>query len=277
MSDMGSKLRENNFDVRRLRPWLGEGGKSYVATDEGIMESELKADLTPAQWDECDLQVRAGAMTGVNVVNTMMIHELYLNMTNGPLNAKLPLEEEEMTDADQIILQPTLFQGIPLPFTHSDLVFNRPESMPTLARLAARSVGKELERTTLGLNKTEGGLQIWGLINKAEVCETEKMLFKLSEANYYGPYWAVVGPEVKRTDFFRDDEFVEWIVSPFLPPKGAVVFQPTLDSFRLILGMPPTLVKWTDNIYKVLCIIVPQVRTNYQGVPGIVKNKECDW
>jgi hypothetical protein len=100
-----------------------------------------------------------------------------------------------------------------------------------------------------------------------------RMKGALCGMGYRGPYGLLAStedaPHLADCDKI---EGLEWSVAPY-KFKSVVLFQLTHDVIRMIVARPPTAVPWPlpdqpDNC-KAFCIMVPQIREDFEGRVGI--------
>jgi uncharacterized linocin/CFP29 family protein len=180
----------------------------------------------------------------------------------------------------------------------------------TMAELAGRRVAEEVEKLTLGESSTYtyGGGSVYGLKNfpsrltkamttptssnhATTVNEVLEMKRQSQDAGYYGPWWVVAAPV---WDEFLDEDYsaskgdntlrerlvrIEGISSvntvDHLTGNDMILVQQSSDVVRAVIGMDVTTVQWESHggmqlNYKVMAIIVPQVRADFNSNAGIV-------
>jgi len=180
----------------------------------------------------------------------------------------------------------------------------------SMAELAARQVAEEIERLTLGVSSSYsyGGGTIYGLTNftsrltktltaptgsnhPTTVAEVLDMIKKAQDAFHFGPYNLYYSPA---WSLHMDDDYstakgdntlkerLEKIGSinmvaqaDHLTGTTICLVQQTSDVIRMVNGMDITTVQWESNggmqlNYKVMAIMVPQLRADSNGNTGIV-------
>ena len=180
----------------------------------------------------------------------------------------------------------------------------------TMAELASRRVSEQIEKLTLGTaaSFTYGGGTIYGLTNFPDrltktltaptssnhpltVTEVLAMISQAKGANYYGPFNIYYGSSwygAMDEDYStaKGDltlrERLEKITSigmckpaDYLGANDLVLVQTTADVARMVNGMDVTTVQWESMggmqlNYKVMAILVPQLRSDYNDNCGIV-------
>jgi len=180
----------------------------------------------------------------------------------------------------------------------------------TMAELAGRRVAEEVEKFTLGVRSTYayGGGTVYGLANytgrltksmttpdgtNGAAVITDILAMKAqSQAKYhYGPWFCFCSTE---WDSFLDSDYstakggntlrdriaaIEGVDRPitldYLPTKTLFLVEKTSDVIRAVTGMGITTVQWESEgglqlNYKVMAIMVPQLRADQYGNTGIV-------
>lgn len=180
----------------------------------------------------------------------------------------------------------------------------------TSAELAGRKVAEAIEQLYIGtLSRYKyGGGTVWGLTNfpsriaktitqpngsnqQTTLREVLDMKNAAKNAHHYGPFMLYAGTE---WDPWLDDDFspqysgktlrqrlgdiqgidgVETL--DFLPGYDLILVQKSTDVVRAVLGMDLTVVQWETKggmqvNFKVMAIMVPQLRADYYGNTGIV-------
>jgi hypothetical protein len=168
---VAERLVANGMDVRTLRPFIGEDGRSYVTNAQG--KAQLignAATLRKDEWAHFDTNVIKAARLRLKAWNDLAT----LSGTYGGFNgmASMVLEHETMSDpgeafvnfdgmvegrADAPVFQ---LEGLPLPITHVDFFFSsrrlaisRKLGTPidtSMGEAAARRVAEKVEQTTIG-------------------------------------------------------------------------------------------------------------------------------
>jgi uncharacterized linocin/CFP29 family protein len=126
------------------------------------------------------------------------------------------------------------------------------------------------------------------------VQETLEMRSQSQGAYHYGPWMLYCSPD---WDAYMDDDYssqkgdltlrdrlkkiegIEGVVTlDTLPDYDLLLVQLTSDVIRMVVGMDVVTVQWPSEggmlmNYKVMCIIVPQLRADHNGNTGIVYGK----
>jgi hypothetical protein len=180
----------------------------------------------------------------------------------------------------------------------------------TTAELAGRRVAEAAENLLLGVTSTYkyGGGNIYGYTNfpsrltktmtaptssnhKVTVSEVLAMKTQSQDANYYGPWFCYCSTS---WDEFLDEDYsdakgdntlrdrigkIEGIDTPttldYLPAKTMILVQKAPEVAREVIGMDITTVQWESHggmqlNFKVMAILVPQLRADFYGNTGIV-------
>lgn len=179
----------------------------------------------------------------------------------------------------------------------------------TSAELAARRVAEYAENLLVGVSTFayEGGT-IQGYTNftnrltktmtaptgsnaATTLAEVLAMRLQSTQANHFGPWMLYASLD---WDQYLDNDYkstynstslrqrlraIEGILDvktlDFLPNKTMVLVQMTPDVARMVVGMEITTVQWEtmggmEVNFKVMCILVPQIRADYNGNTGVV-------
>lgn len=124
------------------------------------------------------------------------------------------------------------------------------------------------------------------------LAETLLMIGKLQADFKYGPYRMYVGTAIGNaltTDYsvlnaqgltikdrlLKLDSLEAIKVADQMPAATVVLIQMTSDVIQMIVGQTPTVIPWTDNAgfmlyWLVMSVIIPRVRSDYDGNSGIV-------
>jgi len=180
----------------------------------------------------------------------------------------------------------------------------------TTAELAGRRVAEEVEKLTLGTASayTFGGGTVYGYTNfpsrltktmtaptsanhATTVAEILAMKTQSQDAKHYGPWFCYCSTS---WDEFMDEDYstakgdntlrdriekIEGIDRPvtldYLPAKTLLLVQKTGDVARAVVGMDITTAQWESQgglelNYKVMAILLPQVRADHNSNTGIV-------
>lgn len=188
---VASTLLANNFDIRALRPYVGNDGRHYVdQVHNGQLQAipliNATATLRKDEWKEIDDVVVKAAKPRLRLVGDLRAMGLTKTIPNG--FGKTVLQTETQSDIttgewsmdgvnrsqnDRPLYEPSL---LPLPIAHKDFGYtarqiatsrnnNTPLDTETAA-LAARRVAEMVEQQAIGTSTfTYGGGTIYGLIN----------------------------------------------------------------------------------------------------------------
>jgi len=180
----------------------------------------------------------------------------------------------------------------------------------TTAELAGRRVAEEAENLLLGVTSSYGygGGNIYGYTNfpsrltktmtaptssnhATTVAEILQMKTQSQDANHYGPWFCYCSTS---WDAFMDEDYstakgdntlrdrigmIEGIDRPrtldYLPTNTLMLVQKTPEVAREVVGMDITTVQWESHggmqlNFKVMAILVPQLRADQNGNTGIV-------
>jgi len=180
----------------------------------------------------------------------------------------------------------------------------------TMAELAARRVAEEAEKLTLGVSTgiNYGGGQVYGFTNfpsrltktittptssnhATTVSEVLAMIKQAMDAGYYGPYdlwyspaWhgfmnedysTAKGDNTLRERLLKIENIEGVLPADYLTGTTLVLVQRTPDVARMVVGMDITTVQWETQggmmlNFKVMAILVPQMRADFSGNCGIV-------
>jgi len=190
--DVASKLLDCNFDVRALRPFVGQDGKSYLTVNNSGKEqcipiSNTTATLRKDEWKLIDETVIGVAKSRLKAVADLRAAGLTYNIPNGM--GTTVLSTERVSDINPAAVSMDGMRenandraefdivNLPLPIIHKDFSFSarqiassRSVGAPldlTMADLAARRVAEEAEKLLLGKSSVAseysfGGGKIWG-------------------------------------------------------------------------------------------------------------------
>lgn len=193
--------------------------------------------------------------------------------------------------------------GLPLPLIHADV-----EEDETSVEMGARRIGCAVERTILGVFKSDEGTvpPISGLSHhkaalrmsfSGTIKESIRLAVEgLMERKYYGPFVVIHSPDCQIQSIYElAEEMHEWcpkmefdkgtpIVAThdtiYLQGKQLLIVQMTPDVIRIVTALKPQVVEWQSTSaevrvkfdplkLKVMCIIVPLIRNDYLGRTGI--------
>jgi len=330
-------LMANNFNPNALRPYLGEGGKSFLTVNQGGKDTPLVTN-TPAalryeDWKTMDTAVIAAARTRLKLVQDLRSGGLDYTIPGGM--GKTVLMSENMTDVGKAVVSMDGLRkapadrpefnlvNLPLPIIHQDFNFSAREIQAsrqggspldlTMAEQAARAVAETAEQLATGTygSFSFGGGNIYGITNfpqrltqeitaptasawtpRTLLTEVLAMRQAATDARHYGPYKIYVAPA---WDQYLDDDFStakgDITLRERLAKLNGITGIETLDSLgsgfdivlvqmtsnviREVVGMELVTLQWpTDgglNInFKVMAILVPQIRTDANGRTGLV-------
>lgn len=334
---VAQRLLACNFDVRALRPFIGENGKTYITTmgKNGKLETKMihnaTATLRYEDWKLLDDVIVKAAKPRLKAVGDLRAAGLQYTIPNGM--GTTVFQTETMSDiGDASISMDGLRQGandrlefdltnIPLPIIHKDFSYSvrqiatsRNGGSPldtNTAEAATRKVAEEAEKLLLGLSSTYsfGGGTIYGYTNylyrmtqiltsptaggwTASTLLTEVLAMRTSSQNayHYGPWVLYVSPawdayldedfkaasdvtvreRLKKLDGISDIRTLD-----YLTDYDMILVQMSSDVVREIIGMDFTTVQWPSDgglkeNFKVMCIMVPQIRRDFNGNTGIV-------
>lgn len=179
----------------------------------------------------------------------------------------------------------------------------------TMAELSTRKVIEEVEKYTVGSNTfAYAGYNIYGYTNFPQrltqtitaptsanhavtISEILSMKKKSVDAGYYGPWVVYLSPA---WDLFLDedystakgdntlrqriqaiDDITDVRTSYFLTGNTILLVQMTSDVVRAVIGMDIVVLQWESHggmqlNFKIMCIMVPQLRSDFNGKTGIV-------
>ena len=178
----------------------------------------------------------------------------------------------------------------------------------TTAELAGRRVAEEVEKLTIGENDTYqfGGGTIYGFKNFPDrltqaitapgtpentVNEVLQMRQQSTDNGYYGPwmlyyssnfavsmdedYSTAKGDNTLRDRLKRIEGIVDVRQADYLTGDTLLLVQQTSEVARIVTGMDITTVQWESHggmqmNFKVMAIMVPQLRADFYGNTGIV-------
>lgn len=180
----------------------------------------------------------------------------------------------------------------------------------TNAELAGRRVAEEAEKLTLGVSSAYafGGGTVYGLTNftsrltkaltapdgtnqATTVSEVLAMIGQSQTAGYYGPWMLYYSPawtqymggdysnskgdNTLRERLAKIDGIVDVRQADYLTGTTLILVQQTSDVARIVVGMDITTLQWQSHggmqlNFKVMAIIVPQLRGDYGNNTGIV-------
>lgn len=179
----------------------------------------------------------------------------------------------------------------------------------TSAELATRKVIEEVEKYTVGTNTfAYAGYNVYGYTNFPQrltqtitaptsanhattIAEVLSMKKKSVDAGYYGPwvlyfspawdlfldedYSTVKGENTLRQRLLAIDDITAVRTSYFLPANTVLLVQMTSDVVRAVIGMDVVVLQWESHggmalNFKVMAIMVPQLRSDFNGKTGIV-------
>lgn len=338
---VASVLMQNNFDVRALRPYIGEDGRSYITTlnkSTGKLEPVLcntQATLRFLDWKLLDSAIVKAAKPRLRFVGDLRAAGLTFNIPNGM--SKTVLETETQSDISGASVsmdglregnrdRPTFeLKNLPLPIIHKDFSYSARQVMAsrnggspldtTTAELAARRVAETAEQLALGTygSYSYGGGLIYGITNfpdrityalssylasswvPSKFLKDVLAMKSASQAKFhFGPWilyvsqdWdqildndylltgGVVAVQTLRERVKKIEGIQDVRTLDYLPAHTVVLVQQTTDVVREVMGMDITTLQWESQggmqlNFKVMAIMVPQVRSDNNGNTGIV-------
>ncbi|HPT36434.1 MAG TPA: encapsulin [Bacillota bacterium] len=185
--DIADILIANDFDPGVLRPYIGQGGRSFVNRNGKAVVTNTPATLLKDEWIQLDTAVIKAATPRLKFVADVRARGLTYNIPNGM--GKTVLQSQNVGDInDAVISMDGLKRGendrphfdienLPLPIIHKDWFFSARELAAsrnggspldtTMAELAGRKVAESVEKLALGqlATYTFGGGTIYGLSN----------------------------------------------------------------------------------------------------------------
>jgi uncharacterized linocin/CFP29 family protein len=193
--DVAKRLQQNNFDIRALRPFIGQDGRTYITVNRnGIIKAmpvwNATATLRKDAWKHLDTSIIATVKQRLKAVADLRSMGLTYTVPNGM--GKTVLETETIGDInDASVSMDALRQNandrpefeltnLPLPIIHKDFHYSlrqietsRDSGSPldtTTAEMAGRKVAEEAEKMLLGVSTianayTFGGGTIYGYTN----------------------------------------------------------------------------------------------------------------
>lgn len=330
---VASKLLANNFDANCLRPYIGADGRSYITQNQGdknvAVVTNADATLRKNDWIMLDTAIikaakpRMSAWAALRAANSYtipngMAKTTLEHQTQGDITpASISMDGLKRSENDRPVFDLTT---MPLPIIHKDFSFSarqiaasRSGGSPldtTSAELAARRVGEEVEKLTVGVADTYsfGGGSIYGYANypnrltkvmtapsssnhATTVAEVLAMKTQSQDAYHYGPwmlynstswdasmdedYSTAKGDITLRERLKKINGIVDVQTLDYLPAKTLMLVQMTSDVARAVVGMDIMTVQWESEgglqlNFKVMCILVPQLRCDYNSNTGIV-------
>lgn len=184
MGSIASRLMQANMDVKALRPWIGNDGKTYINVNGKATQIFGNATLRKDEWIATDAAVIAAVQERLVGVADLYQSGLVYRIGNGM--GKTVLEYEDQSDITAAALSMDgLNRGendrpvydlkyLPLPITHKDYQINaralaasRNGSTPldtTMAALSGRQIAEKLEDMLFNgtSSYTFGGGTIYG-------------------------------------------------------------------------------------------------------------------
>jgi hypothetical protein len=294
--ERGKSVRER---LARMRPFLANGDCSYVTLpNRRIERAPMPADLTTDQWLYLDNRILNQFKLRAPTVNKLLQYDLRF-----PLPDSLP-----MTVEGEVVGQQGLgLTCLPLPFVHHSA-----EGEISMDKMicSGRRVSEMLEVMLLGKQKFEyDGNAVYGILNHPGLLppavldhfptpeDVEGWISMMSEHMFFGPF-LLIFPKCYSADFLLDCDYMapdeideapptlrqklkdlegieDLISTSGLYAGQAIMLQMTPDVARLVVGIDPTLVKWSDNPkeYKVISMIVPQIREDFNRVVAAMEIK----
>lgn len=335
---VAAALMQSNFDMRRLRPWIGKDGRSYVASNgEGgkqiaVPVNNAVATLRKDEWIQLDEAIVKAAKPRLRAVADLRGSGLVYTVPGGM--ARTVLQTETQSDINEAILsmdglresegdRPVFnLENLPLPIIHKDFHFSARQVMAsraggspldtTTAELAARRVAELAEQMLLGTASSYAyaGGTIYGYLThpsantqdvtdpdstgwvaSTTVSEVLAMKAKSQDDYHYGPwmlycstawdrymdndYSANKGDLTLRERLRRIEGITDVRTLDNVSGFKLILVQMTSDVVREVMGMDITTLQWETNggmqlHFKVMAIMVPQLRADYNGNMGLV-------
>ncbi len=335
---IASTLLANNFDIGALRPYIGEGGRSFITQNVGgkqiAVPTHNAATLRKDEWIELDQVVTSAAKERLRLVSDLRGAGLQYNMGGNGMGRTV-LQTQNISDITpaKISMEPGVanqgdrpefdLTNLPLPVIHHGFEFHarqlatsRNSGTPldtTVAALAGRRVAEMAEQLALGTaaSFTYGGGTVYGLLNfpsritKSDLADptdsgwvpgdTVRDVLAMRQlsvnAKHYGPWVLYNSPA---WDEYLDDDYSglkgdntlrERIAKingirdirtlDYMTGFNLVLVQQTTDVIRMVVGMEISTLQWETNggltqNFKVMAILVPQLRADFNGNTGIV-------
>lgn len=280
-----------SFDIYKMRPWIsGADGKSYYQDANGeVKPSDIPGKLTREQWKLLDERVKS-ALVRMPVTNTIREHCCYSGFDG---MAKMALEHEtveEVRDWDtgeEIEKVGWQMKALPLPITNTDFpkflkddqssVYEMTDLLST-SYSATLAVAETIDDATIAaLKETAVSINIPRLCKPSDRMVVARNI--LTGMKYYGPFllfhgkrWTSEDILTKDTGFKPRDGIIEPIIE--IPSLGneVLLVQATPDVARIVVGREVVAVQW-EHYWKVLGVIVAQVRRDFYGNVGILLMK----
>lgn len=146
---------------------------------------------------------------------------------------------------------------LPLPFTHADF------QDLDVWQACMRRVADKVEETTLA--------SMAGVPSTVKFREVPEAIQELKNRKFFGPYVVICSPDewrTRRLEYGAVEDVDLVLVGAPMRKDDLLVFQATPDVVRMVVGLEPCVVKW-DGKYKAVCVLVPQIRSDFQGNYGI--------
>lgn len=334
---VAATLLANDFDIRCMRPWLGDNGRSYMTKIHNgkpivVPLQNAVATLRKDEWKLLDQTVIRSAKERLQAVADLRGAGLTFNIPNGLSKSQLDYETQSdispaiismdglrESDSDRPVYD---LKSLPLPIIHKDFQFSarqvaisRNGSTPldtTTAELAGEAVAEEAEKLLLGVSSSYsyGGNTIYGYTNfpsrmtksmtlptapgwtpSTTVQEVLGMRQQSHNAFHRGPWRLYTSPN---WDEYLDDDYSaakgdNTLRDRLLKLRGInsvdtldhltnfqmLLVQQSRSVVRMVIGMDVVTLQWESHggmqlNYKVMTIMVPQLRTDHNGNTGIV-------
>lgn len=265
-------------DPSVLRPFIIEGSPNIYCERDGEPRLLLQNGPTPRppltlrHWRSIDAAVALGVSQGWGVVKQLISHRPMTLVCSELARTNLTHEVMSRTDSPHVEMKS-------LPLDRTDAEFSLGEEVgrwpkehdfadlePVL--LAGRRVAATIEGTVLAALQREPSRKVVrGVYANPRGFEysVARLIDDVAQpANHLGPYGVVLGREWKPSEVAQLDPArvvgLDWVVrSPVLAGRGGMLVQLTPDVVRLVVGLMPLAVRWTDN-FRVVASITPQVR-----------------
>lgn len=342
LGGVADRLIASNGDVRVLRPFVGNDGRSYIDHNgpdgkPSVMVTNTPATLRKDDWIQLDQAILRVQKNRLRVFNDL--RRRGLSYTIGAGMGKTTLEHQTQSDigpaqvsmdgnrrgeSDRPLFE---LEGIPLPLIHKDFEFplreilasrqNGHQSLDSSnAELAARRIAETVEALTIG---NYGSFQYAGRSLYGYTTFPDRIAYTLTppdsagwtpavtvhevlgmrqasmDAFYYGPwmlyhstdwdeymdddYSAAKGDNTLRERLMkiRGIEAVESVDN--LSGWQMILVQMTSDVAQAVVGMEMMTLQWESNggmmlHFKIMCMLLPRLRSDYNGNTGIVHANE---
>ena len=334
---VGARLLEHNMDAGVLRPFVGNGGRSFICVNgangkEQVIPITANATLRKDEWKQYDEAIVKAAQQRLIGVADLYSRNLVYRVNNGLGTTVLETETMSDTEDAQVSMdaatrgrrdRPEFSIGyLPLPIIHKDFQLDirtlnasrtRGQALDTLgAEQAARKVAEKAESMLFtGLSAyTYGGGVIRGYTDydnrntytltahwndsaatgERILADVLGMIQAAVDDRYYGPYvlyiptnfQTALGEDFKsnsdksvRQRLMEIAELSDIKVADFLTADNVLLVQMTSDVVRMVEGLSIRTIQWELEggmimNFKVMAIMVPQIRSDYADRCGIV-------